>query len=282
MVDALHVSVMRQPLTRPEDEVVWRCVNAACPARIRRSLEHFASRKAMNIEGLGESLVDALVEAGLVRDAADLYSLEPAVLEALVVAPKDPKSDRARPRKLGKVGTNVAAQIQASKQNEFWRVLYALGHPARGRTGGAGPGRRLRVRWTRCIAASPEALEPTRDIGPVVAAAIRGFLDEPHNRALVERLRQAGLTMAGCGQRPDRASDARRRHLRPHGHPDRIHREQAEAAITARGGRVAGSVSRKTTYVVAGAEAGSKLEKATALGVPVLDEAAFVRLIMGE
>jgi len=266
---------------RPEDEVVWRCVNMACPARIRRSLLHFASRKAMNIEGLGEALVDALVDAKLVRDAADLYGLAPSVLEALIVAPRDPKSDRARPRKLGKVGINVAAQIQASRQIEFWRVLYALGIRHVGERAAQG----LAAAFgsiDALVEASRDALENTRDIGPVVADALRGFLDEPHNRALVDRLRAAGVTMAASRAAQVVPQTLSGRTFVLTGTLAGYTREQAEAAITARGGRVAGSVSRKTSYVVAGAEAGGKLEKAATLGVPVVDEAAFVRLIVGE
>jgi DNA ligase (NAD+) len=268
-------------LMRPEDEVVWRCVNMACPARIRRSLLHFASRKAMNIEGLGEALVDALVDAKLVRDAADLYGLAPSVLEALIVAPRDPKSDRARPRKLGKVGINVAAQIQASRQIEFWRVLYALGIRHVGERAAQG----LAAAFgsiDALVEASRDALENTRDIGPVVADALRGFLDEPHNRALVDRLRAAGVTMAASRAAQVVPQTLSGRTFVLTGTLAGYTREQAEAAITARGGRVAGSVSRKTSYVVAGAEAGGKLEKAATLGVPVVDEAAFVRLIVGE
>jgi DNA ligase (NAD+) len=268
-------------LKRPEDEVVWRCVNVGCPARIRRSLTHFASRKAMNIEGLGESLVDALVEARLVKDAADLYGLDPSALEALVVVPKDPKSDRARPRKLGKVGVNLAAQIQASKRHEFWRVLYALGI----RHVGERAAQTLATAFgsiDSLLVATTDALEATRDVGPVVAAALREFLDEPHNRALIDRLRDAGVTMTA-----DRASPTAPQTLAGAtfvltGTLGGYTREQAEAAITARGGKVAGSVSKKTSFLVAGADAGSKLEKAASLGVQVLDEAAFVRLVVGE
>ena len=119
--------VCQSHLQRDEEEVVWRCANTSCPARLRRSLEHFASRSAMNIEGLGESLVDQLLERGLVRDFADLYHLDAATLEDLVVTPRDPRSDRARPRKLGKVGRNVAAEIDRSRSNDLSRLIYALG-----------------------------------------------------------------------------------------------------------------------------------------------------------
>jgi DNA ligase (NAD+) len=114
-------------LHRDEEEVVWRCENPSCPARLRRSLEHFASRSAMNVEGLGASLVDQLIVQGLVRDFADLYHLTAAQLEALVVAPKEPRSERAVPRKLGKVGTNVFEQLTRSKSNDLSRLIYALG-----------------------------------------------------------------------------------------------------------------------------------------------------------
>src|SRR4029077_691496 len=114
-------------LKRGDEEVVWHCENPSCPARLRRSLEHFASRTAMNIEGLGESLVDQLLEQGLVKDFADLYHLDAEQLEALVVTPRDPKSERATARKLGKVGRNVHAQIQESKKADLARLVYALG-----------------------------------------------------------------------------------------------------------------------------------------------------------
>ena len=114
-------------LKKDEEEVVWRCPNESCPAKIRRGLEHFASRGAMNIEGMGESLIDQLVEQQLVRDFADLYHLDAAELEKLVVTPRDPRSERARPRKLGKVGRNVVAEIERSKKNDLSRLIYALG-----------------------------------------------------------------------------------------------------------------------------------------------------------
>src|SRR4029450_9479546 len=114
-------------LARDEEEVVWRCENTSCPARLRRSLEHFASRSAMNVEGLGESLVDQLIEQDLVRDFGDLYHLTAAQLEVLVVAPRDAKCDRAVPRKLGKVGRNVFEQLERSKQNDLSRLVYGLG-----------------------------------------------------------------------------------------------------------------------------------------------------------
>src|SRR4029077_1161648 len=114
-------------LHRDEEEVVWRCENSSCPARLRRSLEHFASRSAMNIEGLGESLVDQLIDRGLVRDFGDLYHLEASQLENLVVMPREPRSERAVPLRRGKVGRNVVGEIARSKENDLSRLVYALG-----------------------------------------------------------------------------------------------------------------------------------------------------------
>src|SRR5262245_37159709 len=114
-------------LHRDEEEVVWRCENMSCPARIQRSLEHFTSRSAMNIEGLGEALIEQLLALNLIHDCADIYGLTADQLETLVVQPRDPKSQKARPRKLGKVGRNVIEQIERSKSNDLSRLIYALG-----------------------------------------------------------------------------------------------------------------------------------------------------------
>ncbi|HKU40388.1 MAG TPA: 3-deoxy-7-phosphoheptulonate synthase, partial [Polyangiales bacterium] len=155
-------------LKRDEEEVVWRCENASCPARLRRSLEHFASRSAMNIEGLGESLVDQLIEQGLVHDFADLYSLQPEQLENLVVTPRDPKSDRAVPRKLGKVGRNVTAEIENSKQNDLSRLVYALGIRHVGEKAAATLSRHLRT-----MDAIVDAIELMESIGASSESALR-------------------------------------------------------------------------------------------------------------
>src|SRR5205814_1642110 len=137
-------------------------------ARLRRSLEHFASRSAMNIEGLGESLVDQLIERGLVNDFADLYHLTGGELEQLTVAPREPRSDRAVPRKLGKVGRNVVAQIERSKQNDLSRLIYALGIRHVGEKAAATVARHLRT-MARVLDASLEELQRVPDVGPVVA-----------------------------------------------------------------------------------------------------------------
>jgi DNA ligase (NAD+) len=267
-------------LARDEEEVVWRCENSSCPARIRRSLEHFASRGAMNIEGLGESLVDQLIEQGLVHDFADLYALEAAQLEQLVVAPREPRSDKALPRKLGKVGRNVFEQIARSRQNDLWRLVYALGIRHVGEKAAATLARHLRT-MTAIMDAPAEALQAVPDVGPVVAASVRAFADEPRNRALVEKLAAAGVNMTSL-QPPVEAAAVQPltgKTFVVTGTLASMSREEAVAAIERLGGKVSGSVSRKTAYLVVGEEAGSKLEKAQALGVPTLTEEAFKALL---
>jgi DNA ligase (NAD+) len=254
-------------LARPEDEVVWRCLNASCPARLRRSLLHFASRRAMNIEGLGEALVDQLVDRGLVADVADLYALQ-----ADQVAGLERMGQKSAQKLLG--------QIALSKEAEFWRVLFGLGI----RHAGERVAQALAEAFGSmdALAAAPvEALQAVRDIGPIAAAAVREYFEEPHNLALVGRLRTAGLQLESAAPAPAREQPLAGATFVLTGTLAGMTRDAAEEAIKARGGRVSGSVSKKTSYVVAGAEAGSKLAKAQALGVAVLEEEAFMRLIMG-
>jgi DNA ligase (NAD+) len=267
-------------LHRDEEEVVWRCDNTSCPARIQRSLEHFASRNAMNIEGLGESLIEQLLAQGLVRDVADVYKLELAQLENLIVTPREPKSDKARPRKLGKVGRNVIDEIERSKSNDLSRLVYALGIRHVGEKAAATLARHFRS-MDRLLEAPVETLQSVPEIGPVVAASVRSFANEPHNRRLVERLRAAGVNMISQAPEPG-----------PPGGPlagkvvvltgtlQSMSREEATAALERLGAKVSGSVSRKTSFVVAGSDAGSKLEKARQLDIETLDEPAFLALIM--
>jgi len=268
-------------LHRDEEEVVWRCENTSCPARLRRSLEHFASRTAMNIEGLGESLVDQLIEQGLVRDFADLYHLEAAQLEALVVAPRAPRSDRAVPRKLGKVGRNVYEQIARSRENDLSRLIYALGIRHVGEKAAATVARHLR-NMDALLDAPLELLQSIPDVGPVVAASIRTFAEEPHNRELVAKLAAASVNMTTRQPDPVRSAPGRLagKTFVLTGTLETMTREEAEEVIERLGGKVSGSVSRKTSYLVVGADAGSKLEKARGLGVATLNEDEFKALIM--
>jgi DNA ligase (NAD+) len=268
-------------LHRDEEEVVWRCENTSCPARLRRSLEHFASRSAMNIEGLGESLVDQLLAQGLVKDFADLYHLTVEQLEELVVTPRDPKSERATPRKLGKVGRNVFAQIETSRTNDLARLVYALGIRHVGEKAASTLARYFRT-MEGLMAATVEQLQNTPEVGPVLAASVRSFADEPRNQALVTKLKQAGVNMHSHAPEPTAEPVGRLagKTVVLTGTLRSMTREDAAAALERLGARVSGSVSKKTSFVVVGEEAGSKLEKAQKLGVETLDEDAFRALIM--
>ncbi len=266
-------------LVRDEEEVVWRCENTSCPARIRRSLGHFCSRGAMNIEGLGESLIEALIDHGLVHDFSDIYRLTSAQLESLVVTPKDPRSENARPRKLGKVGRNVVEQIERSKSNDLSRLLYGLGIRHVGEKAAATLARAFRT-LPAIIDAPIEALQSVPEIGPVVAASVRSFFDRPENRALVDRLAEAGVNLESQAPLGDAPGPLAGQTWVITGTLDQMSREEATAALERLGAKVAGSVSKKTTCLVAGRDAGSKLEKARTLGVETLDEAAFLARIM--
>ncbi len=270
-------------LVRPDDEVVWRCENSACPAQLRRRIEHFASRHAMNIEGLGEAIVDQLIDTGRVHDAADLYELKADDLSELVVAPRAARSERARPRKLGKVGLNLVAEIDQSRKSDLWRLVHGLGIRHVGERAAE-----LLARGFGSLAALAAAdvdqLQSVNEIGPVVAKSVRAWFDEPGNQRLIERLTGAGLSVeASADERA--AGDAAPGPLSGKtfvltGTLSAMSREDAAAEIERLGGRVTGTVSRKTSFVVVGEEPGSKAEKARALGVPTLDEAAFLSRIM--
>jgi DNA ligase (NAD+) len=278
-----HCPVCDSALHRDEEEVVWRCENTSCPARLRRSLEHFASRGAMNVEGLGESLVDQLLEQGLVKDFADLYHLSAEQLEELVVTPRDPKSERAVARKLGKVGRNVYAQIQASKENDLSRLIYGLGIRHVGEKAATTLARYFRT-MTRLMDASVESLQETPEIGPVLAASVRSFADEPRNQALVKKLGEAGVNLASRAPEPtvEPVGKLAGKTVVLTGTLKFLTREAATEALERLGARVSGSVSKKTSFVVVGEDAGSKLAKAAKLGIETLDEDALRALIMDE
>jgi DNA ligase (NAD+) len=268
-------------LQKPAEEVVWRCPNSSCPAKIRRGLQHFASRRAMNIEGLGEALVDQLVARGMLGDFADIYRLDRQAVAGLTSV--SIREGRELTRRVGeKSAAKLFEQIDGSRTVEFWRVLYALGI----RHVGEGGARALAGAFgdiDTLMAAPVAALESVPDVGPVVARSVREFFDEPRNRALIERLRAVGVRMEGG--RPSAASAPGRlagQTIVLTGTLDSMSREEATAAITRLGGKVASAVSRKTTWVVVGADPGTKLEKARALGVRTVDEDGFKRLIIGK
>jgi DNA ligase (NAD+) len=268
-------------LHRDEEEVVWRCENTSCPARIQRSLEHFTSRSAMNIEGLGEALIAQLIAQDLIHDGADIYRLTADQLETLVVTPRDPKSERSRPRKLGKVGRNVIEQIERSKSNDLSRFIYALGIRHVGEKAASTIAKYLRT-MDAIMDAPIERLQAVPEIGPVVAASVRAFADEPRNQELINRLRAAGVNMTSQAPEPGVQEEGRLsgKTFVITGTLDAMSRDAATAALEQLGAKVAASVSKKTSYLVAGHDAGSKLEKAQQLGVETLDEAAFLALIM--
>jgi len=255
-------------LHRAEDEAVWRCENTSCPAKLQRGLEHFASRGAMNIEGLGESLVAQIIGAGLVKDYADVYALTAEKLAQL--------------ERMGqKSAAKVKLQIEKSRTNELWRLIYGLGIRHVGERASQVLARAFGSMDALC-AATIEQLQDTSEIGPVLAASVRSWLDEPRNRELIDRLRAAGLNMEVPPE--ERALAVAPGPLKGKtyvitGTLSSMTREAATAALERLGAKVAGSVSKKTTGVVVGADAGTKAEKARTLGVPMLDEAAFLELI---
>ncbi|MFZ5511530.1 MAG: NAD-dependent DNA ligase LigA [Pseudomonadota bacterium] len=251
---------------RPADEAVARCTGGlVCPAQRKQALLHFASRRAMDIEGLGDKLVEQLVDHHLVRSPADLYKLGLAALASL---------ERMGEKSAG----NLLAAIEKSKKTTLARFIYALGI----RNVGEATAKDLARHFGSMDAlmdADEQALLEVPDVGPVVAASIREFFREPHNREVIEQLRAAGVHW----QESEPAARARGRLAGKTvvltGTLPSLSRELATALIEAEGGKVSGSVSRKTDYVVAGADPGSKLAKANELGVTVLDEEGLMRLL---
>ncbi len=268
-------------LHREEEEAVWRCENVSCPARLQRGLEHFAGRGAMNIEGLGESLIKQLIESRLVRDYADVYHLTAEQI-ANLTSTSVRGDGKSIERRVGeKNATKVVEQITRSKSNEVWRLLYGLGIRHIGERSAQVLAKAF---WSvdGLVAASLDQLQSTQEIGPVLAESLRGWLDEPRNQALLVRLREAGLRMEL--PESERVADAGPKPLAGKtyvitGTLSSLSREEATAALERLGAKVAGSVSKKTTAVFVGDEAGSKADKARALGVPMLGESDLLALI---
>ena len=262
-----HCPICTAPVSRAEGEVAVRCANPGCAAQVRRRIEYFASRSSMDIAGLGEAVVAQLCEAGLLHDVAGLYDLRAELLLPL--------------ERMGeKSVTNLLAAIEASKQQPLWRLLAALGIPHVGVT----VARTLASSFgtiDRLAAASVEELCAVEEIGEIMASAIHGWFRDPEVAKLIGKLRAAGLNF---GERdPKESAPAAEGPLKGTiwvltGSLS-ISREEAAEMIRAKGGKVSGSVSAKTTYLLAGDEAGSKLAKAEKLGVTILDEEAFRELI---
>jgi DNA ligase (NAD+) len=251
-------------VVKDEGQVAVRCVNSQCPAQVRRRIEHFASRGAMDIEGLGEAVINQLVQQGLLRDVADIYGLKAEKLNEL--------------ERMGeKSVSNLLEAIERSKSRPLWRLLFGLGilHV------GVSASRALADHFpnldaiTKC---SIEELQRIPDVGEVVGQSIHDFFREPHNLELIEKLRRAGLRFEAEEKTAGAAPGFKGTTWVITGTLSQSRDEIAEL-ILARGGKVSGSVSKKTSFVLAGEEAGSKLEKAKKLGVRVLDEAEFRKML---
>jgi DNA ligase (NAD+) len=261
-----HCPVCHGDVVREPGEAASRCINTNCPARLKESILHFAARPVMNIDGVGDSLVDQLVGRGLVKSVADIYNLTD---EALIELERMGKKSAER----------ITKNIEASKKQPLPRVLNGLGIPFVGERTATILAETFGS-LDEIALADVDALQKADEVGPKVALSIRHFFDEPRNRELVERLRAAGLTFT---------HEKKTRHTGPleglvfvlTGTLPVWSREEAKEKIEAAGGKVTGSVSKKTSYVVAGTDAGSKLDKAVALGVPVIEEPKL-REMLGE
>ncbi len=252
-------------VTRREGEVALRCENLHCPAQLKQWLRHFASRGAMDIEGLGDVLVDQLVARELVRQPADVYRLTLDDLAGL---------DRMG----GKSAQNVLNSIAASKSRDLWRIIFALGI----RHVGARSAQALEARFAsidELVTADQETLEAIDDIGPVVAGSILAFFADARNRSVVDALRAAGVNLMRGADAAPAEGPLSGQTLVLTGALQHMTRDEATARIRALGGQVTSSVSKKTDYVVAGEKAGSKYDKAVKLGVPIIDEAALEELL---
>ena len=261
-----HCPECGSAIVRLPDEAIARCTGGLiCPAQRKQALRHFASRHAMDIEGLGEKLIDQLVEGERVRTAADVYRLTAEELAALE-------------RMADKSAANVVAAIDKSRTTTLTRFIFALGI----RHVGEATARDLAAHFgslAPLMDASEDDLLQVRDVGPVLAEAIRGFFAEPHNREVIEALRKAGVRWKEGAPRRAAAGPLTGRTFVITGTLPTLSRDDAKSLLERAGATVAGSVSKKTDYVVAGTDAGSKLVKAQALGIAIIDEAAMQDMI---
>ncbi len=252
---------------RPEAEAMFRCPNVACPAQVHELVKHFVSRDAMDIEGIGEKLAEALLTAGLIKDAGDIYSL------------KDKKDQLiALERMAEKSASNVLAAIEKSKSRPLSRVIFALGI----RHVGSETADVLASHFNgmdKLSRATEEELRTVPTIGPKIAASIVAFFAEASNLAVIEKLRNAGLTLGEEAAQEARPLPLAGQEFVVTGKLEAFTRSQAEARIKELGGSVGSSVTRKTTFVVVGADPGSKLDRARGLGTALLTEEQFLRLL---
>jgi DNA ligase (NAD+) len=254
--------VCDSPLVHLPEEVAWRCPNASCPAQVKRAIGHFGSRQAMDVEGLGEALVEQLVDRGLVRDFGDLYALRMPDLVAL--------------ERMGeKSSLNLIEALDGSRARPFDRLVYALGI----RNVGRKTAETLVERFPTMESleeATEEDLAGVPDVGPVVAASIASFFRDPHNRELVDKLRAAGLPMAATARAGGPLAG---QVFLFTGGLDAMSRDEAGERVVALGAKVAPGISKAVTRVVAGKDAGSKLAKAAKMGIAILDEEKFLKLL---
>jgi DNA ligase (NAD+) len=264
-----HCPVCGARAVRLLGEAVTRCTGGLfCPAQRKQALLHFASRRALDIEGLGDKLVEQLVDHAIVRTPADLYKLDIAALSGLE-------------RMAQKSASNVVAAIAKSRSTTLARFIYALGIRNVGETTAKDLARYF-GNLEQLMAADAESLQQVPDVGPVVAQSIADFFAERHNREVIEQLRAAGVQwQEGNGAQQANLSSGRisgRTFVLTGALPD-LTREEAKERIEAAGGKVTGSVSKKTDYVVAGTDPGSKYDKAVELGIAILDEAGLLQLL---
>ena len=251
------------PVVRDEDGAALRCTGAECPAQLLRNLTHFASRGAMDIDGLGPAVMQQLIDSGLVRTAADLYGLTPEQLEPL--------------ERMGKKSAqNAVDAIARSRDNDLWRLINALGIRQVGEKAAKTLAQRFGT-MDALAAATEEELTAVDDVGPITARYLCQWMESPQSRDLLARLKAAGVNMS-C---KEEAHDSRFAGMTfvLTGALEKFTRDEAGEMIEKRGGKASGSVSKKTTYVVAGENAGSKLQKAQELGIPVLTEDEFLELL---
>jgi len=252
-------------ITRREEEVAWRCENLQCPAQLKRWLCHFAARGAMDIEGLGPAMIDQLVDRKIVQNPADLYSLKKEDISGLE-------------RMAEKSATNLFVAIEASQKRDLWRLIFALGI----RQVGAKMAQTLETNFQNIdeiMAANQETLERIPDMGPVASANIVAFFKSERNRQLITRLKKAGLNCkAGAKKQEDGLGLAGKTFVLT-GALAKYSRPEAEEFIRKLGGQTVSAVSKKTSFVVAGGDPGSKLKKARELGIPVLNEDEFNKMI---
>lgn len=253
------------PVLRAEGEAASRCVNSSCPARLKESILHYSARSVMDIDGVGDKLVDQLVDLGLVKSIADLYELKAEQLAAL--------------ERMGeKSAATIVANIAATRERPLARVIAGLGIPFVGERTAQFLAEGL-ASMDALMQAEEAQLQLVEEVGPKIAQSIRRFFAESHNRELVERLRQAGLQFVSGGPARAKAGPLLGMTFVLTGTLPTLARDEAKAKIEAAGGKVTGSVSKKTSVVVAGEEAGSKLDKARELGIPVWDESGLLKRI---